>query len=128
MGEVLTQHKSHGAGRSPRSAPRRLHNLPAAALTEMAVRGGEGKLADSGALVVTTGEHTGRSPEDKFIVRDERSADEVWWGEVNHPLSVEQFDGLYERVRAHLAEQTVYVQDLIVCADLRYRYRVRHGS
>jgi phosphoenolpyruvate carboxykinase (ATP) len=125
MGEVLTQHKSHGAGRSPRSAPRRFHNLPAAALTEMAVRGGEGKLADSGALVVTTGEHTGRSPEDKFIVRDERSADEVWWGEVNHPLSVEQFHGLYERVRAHLAEQTVYVQDLIVCADLRYRYRVR---
>ena len=59
------------------------HNLPAAVLIEHAVQRGEGKLAAHGALVAITGRYTGRSPDDKFIVRDDETAQTVWWGKVN---------------------------------------------
>lgn len=125
MGAALTEHKSPSNVRAADARPERHHNLTTAPLIEMAVRRGEGILSESGALVVATGEHTGRSPEDKFIVRDERTADEVWWGDVNHPLSEDAFAGLYQKVHTHLRDQTIYVHDLIVCADPRFRYRVR---
>ena len=125
MGAALTEHTSLLNAPIVGGRPERYHNLTTAPLVEMAVRGGEGMLAESGALVVATGEHTGRSPEDKFIVRDEGTADEVWWGEVNHPLGEDAFAGLYQKVRAHLRERTIFVHDLVVCADPRFRYRVR---
>ncbi len=100
-------------------------NLSAPALTELAVRAEEGMLTESGALAVETGEHTGRSPEDKFIVWEDATADGVWWGEVNQPLDETRFERLREKVDAHLRQRATYSQDLIVCADPRYRYRVR---
>jgi phosphoenolpyruvate carboxykinase (ATP) len=73
-------------------------NLPTAELYEAAVRAGEGLLAADGPLVVRTGKHTGRSPQDKFIVDEPASHDRVWWGPVNRPIS----EAHYARLRARL--------------------------
>src|SRR6187397_2792786 len=89
---------------TPRTTPplgrRVLANLPIAELYEDAIRAGEGMVAAEGPLVVRTGKHTGRSPKDKFVVRELSSADKVWWGEVNQPISEEHYD----RLRARLVE------------------------
>jgi ATP-dependent phosphoenolpyruvate carboxykinase len=100
-------------------------NLEPPALYEEAIRRREARLACSGALVAYTGRHTGRSPNDKFIVKDPSSADKVWWGPVNTPISPEQFDQLYERLCDYLKKKKVFVQDLEVCAAPRYRLPLR---
>src|SRR5262245_58520346 len=69
-------------------------NLDAETLTDMALRNGEGKLTSTGALTCTTGEHTGRSPNDKYIVKDSETAGKVDWGTVNQPMSPEHFAAL----------------------------------
>ena len=99
-------------------------NLGAAALYEHALRRGEGRLAATGPFVVETGEHTGRSPRDKFVVQDETTAD-VWWGEVNQPLPPATFEALRDAVVDHLNHHDLFVQDLYACADPVYRLRVR---
>ncbi|CCW35683.1 ATP-dependent phosphoenolpyruvate carboxykinase [Chthonomonas calidirosea] len=97
-----------------------VHNLPAAALVEEAIRHQEGFLADNGALVVHTGRFTGRSPQDKYIVYEPSVASEIEWGAVNHPLSEESFHRLLNRMIAHLRSQTVYSQNLWAGADAHY--------
>src|SRR5207249_4755862 len=77
-------------------------NLPAPALYEHALRRGEARLAEDGPLVVTTGKYTGRSPKDKFVVREPGSQQHVHWGAVNQPFDPERFDRLYARVLAYL--------------------------
>jgi phosphoenolpyruvate carboxykinase (ATP) len=72
-------------------------NLPVAELYERAIRAGEGTIAAEGPLVVHTGQHTGRSPKDKFVVREPWSEAKVWWGDVNHEISEEHYDGLRAR-------------------------------
>ncbi len=99
-------------------------NLAAAPLYEHALRREEGVLAATGPLVVETGEHTGRSPRDKFVVREPAAAD-VWWGEVNHPLAPEGFEELHRRLAGHLGGRELFVQDLYACADPAHRLRVR---
>ena len=99
-------------------------NLGPAALYEHALRRGEGRLAATGPLVVDTGEHTGRSPRDKFVVQDDATAD-VWWGDVNQPLPPATFDALCRAVVDHLDHHELFVQDLYACADQAYRLRVR---
>lgn len=84
-----------------------------------------GTEASSGALVVNTGEFTGRSPKDRFIVRDEVTEKEVWWGDINIPFDSQKFDDLYNRVTAYLSEKEIYVRDSYVCADERYRRNIR---
>jgi len=101
-----------------------LWNLPPALLYEHALRRGEGLLAATGPLVVATGEHTGRSPRDKFVVQEPATAD-VWWGEVNRPLPPAGFDELHRQVVSHLGDRELFVQDLYACADPAYRLRVR---
>ena len=87
---------------------------------------GEGKLAESGPLVVDTGRFTGRSPKDKFVVQEPSSEGRIWWGEVNHPLSEEHFEGLREKVTEHLAAaDTLYVVDAFAGADEEHRLAVR---
>ena len=73
-------------------------NLATAELYEDAIRHGEGLVAAEGPLVVRTGKHTGRSPQDKFIVDEPSSHDKIWWGAVNRPIS----EANYERLRARL--------------------------
>ncbi|UNY99489.1 phosphoenolpyruvate carboxykinase (ATP) [Zhouia spongiae] len=84
-----------------------------------------GKEASSGALAINTGEFTGRSPKDRFIVKDEITNDKVWWGDINIPFAPEKFDKLYDKVVAYLSEKDVYVRDSYVCADQKYRQNIR---
>jgi phosphoenolpyruvate carboxykinase (ATP) len=100
-------------------------NLPPARLVEQAVQRGEATLAAEGPLVCTTGPHTGRSPNDKFIVRDPAIEGDVWWGEVNRPFDRERFDTLLAKAREHVKGRDLYVFDGYAGADPRYRLKVR---
>jgi phosphoenolpyruvate carboxykinase (ATP) len=100
-------------------------NLPVAELYERAIRDGEGTLAADGPLVVRTGLHTGRSPKDKFIVREAWSQDKVWWGEVNHEISEEHYDRLRARLMAYVADRELYAQDMYIGAHPRHRRSLR---
>lgn len=98
-------------------SPRELHNET---LTK-----GQGKEAKTGALAVNTGEFTGRSPKDRFIVKDEITSQKVWWGDINIPFSPDNFDKLYDKVVDYLSEKEVYVRDCYACADENYRLNIR---
>ncbi|MFZ5677907.1 MAG: phosphoenolpyruvate carboxykinase [Pseudomonadota bacterium] len=99
-------------------------NLGAAQLYEEALRRGEGRVADGGALVVATGAHTGRSPNDKFVVRDKTTEKTVWWDN-NKALSPEQFALLKQDFLAHAQDKHLYVQDLYGGADPAHRISAR---
>ena len=95
-------------------------------LHDITIKSGEGVENSTGALAVNTGEFTGRSPQDRFIVRDAITEEKVWWGKVNIPFSSEDFDKLYKKVTNYLSEQEdIYVRDSYVCADANYRLNVR---
>jgi phosphoenolpyruvate carboxykinase (ATP) len=100
-------------------------NLSPAALVVEAVKRGEATLASNGALVATTGKRTGRSPKDKFVVKDTSTADRVAWGAVNQPFDAARFEALEERVLDHLRGRDLFVQDLYAGADERYRLPIR---
>lgn len=101
------------------------YQLEPAELIERAVLNGEGTLADTGALAIDTGEFTGRSPKDRFIVEDELTSNSVWWGDVNIRFSPEKFDALYNKVVNYLADKDLYVRDAYACADEQYRMSIR---
>jgi len=104
-------------------------NLVAPQLIEYAVRNGEGQLADMGPFVAVTSPHTGRSPDDKFIVRRSDTEGDVDWGAVNRPLSPEHFDALLADTQRYLSGQReLFVQDLYCGADPKYRLAVRYVS
>jgi phosphoenolpyruvate carboxykinase (ATP) len=104
----------------------RVHrNLSPSVLIEHAVRRGEGRLTRGGAFVGLTSPHTGRSPDDKFVVREPSSEDRVWWGKVNSPLEAEHFETLIEDAGAHLTELELFVSDLWAGADEAHRLNVR---
>jgi phosphoenolpyruvate carboxykinase (ATP) len=100
-------------------------NLTVPELIEEVIIQGEGQLTDTGALAVDTGEFTGRSPKDKFIVCDAETEESVWWSDVNIKFDSAKFDKLYSRVTAYLAGREVYVRDCYACADPRYRLNIR---
>ena len=103
-------------------------NLSTPLLYEEAIQRREGRLAHLGPLVVRTGQHTGRSPNDKFVVKEPSSQDKVWWGKVNQPISTESFDLLHKRLMAYLQGKDLFVQDCFAGADARYRSPGWHGS
>ncbi len=100
-------------------------NLAPAELVEETLMAGQGILTNSGALAVDTGEFTGRSPQDRFVVCDENTEESVWWGPVNMKFSPEKFDALYNRMSAYLGNRDVYVRDAYACADPKYRLNIR---
>jgi phosphoenolpyruvate carboxykinase (ATP) len=100
-------------------------NLPAARLYEEAVCRGEAMVSEHGPLVAETGPHTGRSPNDKFLVRDPTTRDEVWWGKVNRPIEAAQLDRLLGRLREYAEGRDLFVLDGYAGADPRYRLPVR---
>jgi phosphoenolpyruvate carboxykinase (ATP) len=108
-------------------APRRAvhQNLTPPELYEHAVRREEGVIAADGPFCAVTTPHTGRSPNDKFIVREPGSSERIWWGKVNQPLAPEQFDRLHADVVAHLNAQELFVRDVFVGADPAYRLPIR---
>ncbi len=99
-------------------------NLRSAVLVEHAIRRDEARLASNGALVAYTG-RTGRSPKDKFTIKDKTTAGQVHWGAVNQPFDPERFDALYERVMEHLQGRELFVQDLYAGADPTYRLPIQ---
>ncbi len=100
-------------------------NLGVPRLYREALRRDEGLLAEGGALVVLTGQHTGRSPNDKYIVRDQATDAEVWWGKVNQPMAPEAARRLFDRACAYLQGREAFVQDLYCGADPMHRMAVR---
>jgi len=100
-------------------------NLSPSELVEETLTRGQGVLSDTGALAIDTGEFTGRSPKDRFIVKDDLTEDAVWWGDINIPFSTEKFNNLYNRVTAYLGNREVFVRDAKVCADDRYAMNLR---
>jgi phosphoenolpyruvate carboxykinase (ATP) len=100
-------------------------NLSTPQLVEAAILNGEGALSSRGALVSETGKRTGRSPKDKFTVKDAITENKVDWGAVNLPFSPEKFDALYERVLEYLSSKKVYVQDLFCGADPKYQLPIQ---
>jgi len=85
----------------------------------------QGVEASSGALAINTGEFTGRSPKDRFIVKDAITKDKVWWGDINIPFSPTGFDKLYSKVITYINDKELYVRDSYVCADPKYRVNIR---
>ena len=100
-------------------------NLPAAQIYEQALKRGEAVLAADGPLVARTGEHTGRSPNDKFLVREPESEGDIWWGEVNRAIASEHFDELLDGIRGYLEGRDLFVFNGYAGADFRYRLPVR---
>ena len=107
----------HSKSRDAAGAKARVwRDLSSAALAELAVLRGEGRFASNGAVVVETGERTGRSPKDRFIVREPGSEAAIDWGEVNQPVEADVFDALWRRAQAHLAKRSRFVSSLHVGA------------
>ena len=100
-------------------------NLTPAQLTEHALRRGEGTLSNTGALVVTTGKYTGRSPNDKFIVDTESVHNDIAWGKVNRPISREKFNAIKSKVAAYLQGREVFIFDGFAGADKKYTKKFR---
>ena len=100
-------------------------NLHPSELVEETILRGEGILTDVGALAIDTGEFTGRSPKDKFVVYDENTKDSVWWGDVNNRFESDKFDALQNRMLAYLGGKEIWVRDAYVCADPTYRLNIR---
>jgi len=100
-------------------------NLSPAELVEDTVLSGEGILTDTGAIAIETGEFTGRSPKDRFIVCDDLTEDTVWWGDINKKFDSKKFDALYNRMKAYLTGRDLYARDAYACADDEHRLNIR---
>ncbi len=102
-------------------------NLSSPILVEQIIQRKEGRLSPRGAVVVSTGQFTGRSPNDKYIIKSEGmpGLNEIWWGKVNKPMSAGDFECLYQRVTAYFQGRDVFVQDLMVGAHPGYQLPIR---
>ncbi|MEO1686612.1 MAG: phosphoenolpyruvate carboxykinase (ATP), partial [Pseudomonadota bacterium] len=100
------------------------YNLQEAALMQAAVTRGEGEIGAGGALLTSTGKHTGRSPQDKFVVREPGVESHIWWDN-NKPMEPEAFERLRADMVEHLKGGELFVQDLYGGADPSYRLNVR---
>ena len=100
-------------------------NLDPETLQKVTVEKGMGVESENGTLAINTGKFTGRSPKDRFLVKDDYTKDRIWWGRINKPISPENFGKLYNEVVNYLSGKEIYVRDAAVCADPRYRMNVR---
>ena len=107
------------------NTPLHFKGLPSGELVEMAVTRGEGELTDNGSLLVTTGKRTGRSPADRYIVREASTEDAIDWGSVNRPFDPDKFEALWERVADYLAQRDQFEQELHVGAEAEHYLPVR---
>lgn len=100
-------------------------NIAPSDLVDETVKRNMGVITDTGALAINTGEFTGRSPKDRFIVKDELTADTVWWGDINIPFEAAKFDQLHTKITAYLEGKDVWVRDAYACADQDFRLNLR---
>lgn len=101
-------------------------NLSVAALVKKAIKNKEVVSSKTGAVVVFTGKYTGRSPKDRFIVDTPEVHDQIDWGKINMPMSIEHFEKLYKKINEFLSSQEdLYIYDGYVCADEQYKMHVR---
>lgn len=122
----LTIHSSYGLENHGLRDPGNVYwNLSTPALYELAIRNREAMLAHLGSLVCRTGTHTGRSPNDKFVVKDSESENIVWWGKVNRPFETADFDNMLIQMQAYFRYRNLYVCDCFAGADPRYRLPIR---
>ena len=101
------------------------HNLSTSELYEESIKRSEGHVGHLGPLVVSTGKYTGRSANDKFVVEEPSSQDNIWWGKINKPFSTENFEKVLYGLRSYLQNKEVFVQDCYAGADPDYRIKVR---
>ena len=94
-------------------------------LHEITIEKGMGKTTNNGTLAINTGKFTGRSPEDRFLVKDDYTKDKIWWGESNKPISSDNFNKLQIEVENYLSGKELYVRDGYVCADPKFKMNVR---
>ena len=100
-------------------------NLSPEELQKLTIQKGMGKETSNGTLAVNTGKFTGRSPQDRFLVKDNYTKDKVWWGKINKPIEPLQFDVLQNEILKYLSGKEIYVRDGYVCADPKYKMNVR---
>jgi phosphoenolpyruvate carboxykinase (ATP) len=100
------------------------YNLSAPELVEHAVKNNEGVMTDTGGLMCDTGKFTGRSPKDKFVVKDSVTENTVWWGDINQPISNEKFDTLLKKALASFKGKKIYMRDAYACADQKHRLNI----
>lgn len=106
--------------------PGQIHlNLSRQELAERALKNNEVSRAEGGAVVALTGKHTGRSPKDKFVVKEPSCERNIWWGEHNQPISEENFDKVLARVQKHLDGRDIYIHEALVGADPEFQLNVR---
>ncbi|WP_440120824.1 phosphoenolpyruvate carboxykinase (ATP) [Tenacibaculum sp. Ill] len=101
------------------------YQLTSDELHDITIEKEQGVETSFGALAVKTGEFTGRSPMDRFIVKDDITKDQVWWGDINIPFDSEKFDKLYDKVTNYLSNKEVFVRDSYACADEDYKLNIR---
>lgn len=100
-------------------------NLSPEELQRITIERGMGKETTNGTLAINTGKYTGRSPQDRFLVKDDYTKDKVWWGKTNKPVSPENFDRLQDNIVNYLSGKELFVRDAYVCADPKYKMNVR---
>ncbi|MGB1247095.1 MAG: phosphoenolpyruvate carboxykinase (ATP), partial [Flavobacteriaceae bacterium] len=101
------------------------YQLTAEELQAKTIAKGMGSETENGTLAVNTGEFTGRSPKDRFIVIDQITRDKVWWGPINIPFEPDDFDALYDKVVQYLSHKELFVRDAYACADSNYKLNIR---
>lgn len=101
------------------------YQLSSDELHEETLQKNQGRETSLGAITVETGEFTGRSPKDRFIVKDDITKDKVWWSDINVAFDSDKFDALYDKVVDYLSEKEVYVRDSFICSDENYKMSVR---
>src|SRR5262245_55560521 len=118
-------HSKFGIAHVGLTGIRQTWNPSPAATVEIALKRGEGRLTAGGAFLAVTSPFTGRSANDKFIVREPGTQDKVWWGKVNQPLSAEKYEVLETDVKAYLNTRELFIRDVYACANPRRRLNVR---
>jgi phosphoenolpyruvate carboxykinase (ATP) len=101
------------------------YNLEKVELIEHSIKKNQATFATNGALVVNTGEFTGRSPKDRFIVKDEITEKTVWWSNINVSFDSNKFDALYNKMLLFIKDKNLYIKEVYACSDKNFRFNVR---
>ncbi|MGJ5642222.1 phosphoenolpyruvate carboxykinase (ATP) [Formosa sp. S-31] len=125
METILEQQKVHDLRQYGFNGVKLKWNLPPEELQKITLDKNMGTETENGTLCVNTGKFTGRSPKDRYLVKDDYTKDKVWWGRINKPISPENFELLYDEITNYLSGKELYIRDGYVCAHPDYQMNVR---